>query len=73
MSQSVYTEVKAAGGYIANHESDLYIEDTPENRAILDRYPLQKQNATTFHNQVTGKRCIELPFGYLPFWEARQS
>jgi hypothetical protein len=68
---SIYAEVKAAGGYISNHESDLYIEDTEENRAILAQYPLEKSNATRFTNQVTGKRCIDIPFGFMPFWEAR--
>jgi hypothetical protein len=68
---SLYAEVKAAGGYIDDHESDLYIEDTPENRAILERYPTEKANATRFTNQVTGKRCIDIPFGFMPFWEKK--
>ena len=68
---SVYAEVKAAGGYIADHESDLYIEDTPENRTILERYPTEKANATRFINQVTSKRCIDIPFGFMPFWEKK--
>jgi hypothetical protein len=68
---SIYAEVKAAGGYIGNHESDLYIEDTAENRTILARYPVEKSNATWFRNQVTGKSCIDIPFGFMPFWEAR--
>jgi hypothetical protein len=68
---SVYAEVKAAGGYIANHESDLYIENTAENRAILARYPLEKSNATRFRNNVTGKLCLDIPFGFMPFWETR--
>jgi hypothetical protein len=65
---SVYEEVKAAGGYIANHESDLYIEVNDTNRAILSRHPLQKSNATTFRNQVTGALCFDVPFAYDPFW-----
>jgi hypothetical protein len=67
----VYAEIKAAGGYISSHESDLYVEGTPANRAILNRYPTEKANATQFTNQVTGKRCIDIPFAYLPWWKAR--
>jgi len=66
---SVYSEVLATGGYIANHESDLYIEDNEVNREILARHPLEKSNARTFQNQVTGKRCLDVPFGYDPFWD----
>ena len=68
---SIYEEVKAAGGYIPDHESDLYIEDTAENRAILARYPLEKSIATRFKDNVTGKPSIEIPFAFMPFWEAR--
>lgn len=66
---SVYSEVKAQGGYIANHESDLYIEVNEQNREILSRYPLQKSNARTFRNLVTGKLCWDVPFSFDPFWD----
>ena len=69
---SVYTEVKALGGYIANHESDLYIEVNEENMAILARYPLLKKNARIFRNEVTGKPCYDIPFAYDPFWGGRK-
>lgn len=68
---SIYSEVKANGGYISNHESDLYIEMNDENKAILARYPLQKQNARGFRNLVTGKMCYDVPFAFDPFWESR--
>jgi hypothetical protein len=69
---SVYSEVKATGGYIANHESDLYIEANEQNKAILARYPLEQQNARMFRNEVTGKICYDVPFAYDPFWENRR-
>ena len=68
---TLYDEVKATGGYIANHESDLYIEVNDVNREILSRYPLEKANATTFRNQVTGKTCYDIPFGFMPFWRSK--
>lgn len=66
---SVYSEVNAQGGYIANHESDLYIEVNEQNREILSRYPLQKANVRMFRNQETGKTCWDVPFSFDPFWD----
>jgi hypothetical protein len=67
---SIYEEVKANGGYISNHESDLYIEVNEANAEILKRHTT---TATIFCNQVTGKLCYDVAFAYLPWWEARQS
>jgi hypothetical protein len=66
---SLYEEVKATGGYISNHESDLYIEVNPTNQAILDKYPPFKKTATTFLNQDTKQLCWDIPFAFNPFWE----
>lgn len=67
----LYTEIKAAGIECASHESDLYLPDTEQVRAILDKYPLSKANATRFKNQINGQIWIDVPFAYLPFWERR--
>jgi|SRR5271170_7903743 len=66
---SLYAVVKATGGYIANHESDLYIEVNDVNKEILSRYPLEKANARTFRDQTTGKLCWDVPFAFDPYWE----
>jgi hypothetical protein len=68
---SIYQEVKAAGGYISNHESDLYIEVNETNRAILAKYPIHAHNARIFRNEVTGAQCWDVPFAYEPFWQAK--
>ena len=65
---TLYEEVKATGGYISNHESDLYIEVNGQNREILARHPLQQANARMFRNEVTGKMCFDVPFAYDPWW-----
>jgi len=70
-AMSLYEDVKATGGYIANHESDLYIEVNDTTTAILAKYPLQQSNARTFRNEVTGKLCYDVPFGYDPYWAAK--
>ncbi len=72
---TLYAELKAAGVEVANHESDLYFPDTEETRAILDRHPLQKNNAQRFTNQAApnkGERWIDVPFAFIPFWEKVQ-
>lgn len=69
---SLYTDLIEAGIEVSNWQSDLYFIVTEETREILSRHPLQKSNATTFKNQVTGRRCYDVPFAYDPFWEGRK-
>ncbi len=73
---SLHADLVAAGIKIGNHESDLYAPDTPEVRAILDRYPLNKANARPFTVQQghpdAGQRWLDIPFSYDPFWENRR-
>ena len=69
---ALYDELVAAGCRIDNHESDLYVEATPEAERILrasDRWSTVK----SFISQVDGKRWFDVPFAYVPFWEAKQS
>ena len=69
--ESLYAELKQAGVPIANHESDLYFPVTAETRAILDRWP-EKATATTFLNQVEGGLWFDVPFAFIPWWEAKR-
>jgi hypothetical protein len=73
---SLFEEIQAAGIPFANHESDLYVPDTEQVRAILARHPVSKSNATTFVNQAPphkGERWLDIPFAYAPWWGARQT
>jgi len=69
--ETLYDTIKAAGIEHSNHESDLYLPDTPEVRAILDRFPISKGNAQRFTNQITKTSWIDVPFAFLPWWRAR--
>lgn len=71
ITSSLYADILAAGIPHTSHETDLYIPDTPEARAILARYPLEQRNAKRFKNQVEGGVWIDVPFSYLPAWEAK--
>jgi hypothetical protein len=70
---TLYGELVAAGVEIANHESDLYVPDTAQVREILARYPISKANARPFRNQITKTVWLDIPFAFLPWWEARQN
>lgn len=68
---TLFDAIKSEGIPHDSHESDLYLPDTPQVRSILDKFPLQKSNATRFRNEVQGGTWIDVPFAYQPFWEAK--
>lgn len=66
----IYEEMKAAGVKIASHETDLYVPVNDITSAIVGRYE-HKTIVTTFRNQVEGGEWYDIPFAYLPAWEAK--
>jgi hypothetical protein len=66
MTLSVYEYVLADGGLIYNHESDLYIEATDQYIALCRQRGV---NFSFFTCEITGKRMIEIPFGYAPHFD----
>lgn len=69
MRATVYTDMLAAGLVIGNHESDLYVSDTAEARAILERHG--NTTASAFRDERDGGRALDVPFAFDPWWEAR--
>tara|TARA_R110000868_G_scaffold79632_2_gene226581 strand:+ start:475 stop:717 length:243 start_codon:yes stop_codon:yes gene_type:complete len=69
--KSLFAAIVAAGIKYASHATDLYLPDTAEVRAILARFPLENRNARRFTNQVEGGTWIDVPFAFLPAWEAK--
>lgn len=67
-AHSVYKELVAAGVPIDHHESDLYVLDTRVARGILAAHG---KKGTPFTSQVDGKRWLDVPFAYEPFWEKK--
>lgn len=71
-----FAAIVASGIEYANHESDLYVPDSPQVREILKHYPTNERNASAFINQApphVGERWLDIPFAFLPWWEARQT
>jgi hypothetical protein len=74
---SLYKDAKAAGLEIDSHESDLYLKDTPEARALLAEhgkkgrrtYEVDGWNVSTFTSQIDGARWLDIPFDYEPWYE----
>lgn len=64
----LYTELKQAGCKIDNHESDLYVENTPKAREIIKKYGYC---FTMFISQIEHTPWLDIPFMYSPWWDAR--
>jgi len=71
---SIYTEMVQAGIQIDCHESDLYVIDCPESRAILANHGKRPDdwNVQQFTSQLDGKGWLDIPFQYSPFWEIKR-
>jgi hypothetical protein len=73
-TKTLCEELKAAGVEMLNHESDLYVPDTPEVRAILAKHRPEPSTTRGFTNQApphVGERWLDVPFAYDPWWEAK--
>ena len=75
--KSLYQRLKDAGCKIDNHYSDLYVEATEPARKIIDEYKKENGLAGTglcssFISQIDGKRWLDLPFFFEPYWLEKQ-
>jgi hypothetical protein len=72
---SLYEDVIALGIKHANHESDLYLPDTEQVRALLLHHGKAVNGWTVqrFTNQVEGGPWLDVPFAYKPYWDTRRN
>jgi hypothetical protein len=74
---SLYERLKAAGVPLDNHESDLYVLETPESRKIVQAWQKEQRprvvSVATFVSNLDGKVWLDIPFMYEPFWDARRA
>ncbi len=68
---TLYGALVAAGAQIDSHESDLYVEATPEVARILAEFPTECENARTFRSQIDGRLWWDVPFAFQPWWDRR--
>lgn len=71
--ERVYDAIKRLEIPHANHYSDLYLPNTPQVHAILRAHgvKINGHNAAYFRNQVEGGIWIDIPFAFVPYWEAQ--
>lgn len=68
---TLYDEMLAAGLVVGHHASDLYVKDTPEAWAILAPHLPTMSRPQRFKSNIEGEgMCLDIPFGYTPFWDA---
>lgn len=63
IDMSLYQEVKARRIPYDYHSSDLYLDDTPENRALCDKHGFKYQAFT----DTRGQSSLDVPFAYPGF------
>ena len=70
MAKSFYETLKGLvpPAQIDHHASDLYVLDTPVARLVIRQFGL---NSSSFTSQIDGKRWLDVPFAYEPFWEKK--
>jgi hypothetical protein len=74
MSENPYTnpykQLKALGVPMDSHESDLYVQATPEAVSIVKA---SGWSHMFFQSQIDGNTWIDVAFAYEPFWEKKQA
>jgi hypothetical protein len=65
---SLYQALQEAGIETDNHESDLYVKDSPEARAIIEEFG---DSYEPFNADDGSGRWLDVPFAYAPFWESK--
>ncbi len=66
--KTLYEEIVLAGIPTDHHESDLYVLDTALSRELIAK---NGKVATGFVSRIDGKRWLDIPFAFDPFWKAR--
>ncbi len=66
---AIYDDMLAAGVSVENHYSDLYVPVNEITQPIVAKY---SGKVYTFVSQIDGKQWYDIPFAYLPYWEARK-
>jgi UDP-N-acetylglucosamine enolpyruvyl transferase len=64
----LYDQLKETGAELDNHESDLYVLQTPETLTIVQASGM---TYSTFVSQIDQKVWIDVPFAHMPWWRAR--
>lgn len=67
---SLYQELVANGCEVSGHYSDLYVKQTQKAVDICTKH---KASVSRFVSQIDGAIWLDIPFGYDPYWEKKQT
>jgi len=72
-AKDLYAKLVEAGCDTNSWQSDLYVLKTPQALAVIEAFEADGgiTNRSEFVSDRDGRRWIELPFAYSPWWEAR--
>jgi hypothetical protein len=73
---SLYEDAVRLGLELDHHETDLYLKDCPEARALLAEhdkrgrrvYVVDGWNVSLFHSEIDNAPWLDIPFNYDPAW-----
>ena len=66
---TLFQELTAAGCEIDNHESDLFVKDSPVSRSIIRRHSDSEDKRVLFRSTLDNEMWWDIPFAYDPFWQ----
>ena len=66
---SFYEKVIEIGIEHDHHESDLYVPVTTQTKELVNNYEYGMM-VTTFKSEIDGNMWYDIPFEYIPYWEA---
>jgi hypothetical protein len=70
-TNDLYEDCVAAGLETDNHESDLYIKESPKARELLKIWGYDSPKR--FISPIDGALWLDIPFMYSPWWKKRQA
>lgn len=70
---SIYQDALSAGLKVDHHESDLYLEDTPKARALVEEHGWYRISFIVQpEHRDAGQAWLDIPFAYDPHWVPRR-
>lgn len=68
---TIFTEATRLGIPMDSHESDLYLQDSPQTRQLIKEHDTN-HTATRFQSAIPDDHLWwDIPFGFDPFWMNR--
>lgn len=70
--KSLYQRMIDAGVRVEGHYSDMYVPDTPQVREIIHTHDVRVHYTSFPSNVAPHEQWLDIPFAFMPYWEAKQ-